>query len=784
MKSKSVFFLLLFSVITLSAQTKIIDSSYVKYFQYEREIPYLHLNKTSFAKGEEIWFKAYILNTNTQKLHSRTTNLHCSIYDEKGVFKKTALVYIREGVGNGSFKVDSTFTTKNYYIKASTNYMKNFEEDQSFIQKIKIIDQVSNKKITETKKDNFDLQVLPEGGHLLANTLNTIGVILKDKKGIAVGFQKGQVVEGNGKVIKEFELNKFGMSKVQVFVEPSKKYAIQILPNSNEKIETFFPEKELEGVALTFENISSNMTKITVKTNKETITSLLGKKYYVLIHNTNSFLKREIEFKKDLLTYTLFLNKKLFKPGTNILTLFSDEDKPIAERVFFNYQKSLFDTVDINLEEKNDSLFFSVGKQNNKAEYRLSASILPEKTKSYNPSHSIYSKFLIAPFIKGDFSGASYFFQGINRKKLWELDLLFLTQGWSKYNWYNIFKNPPIERFPFEAGIKVKGSLNIAKAQDSTDVFIRSDVNKLFVNVKAKDNKFEFKNLKLRNGSPIFISYANEKGELTSPNLYVKSYPNINKEDIKIPVKSSLKFNNTEEKEVKVFLTETEEVLKEVEVRGKIKFDHKPLIGGKLKGYKVSEDYSEHYDLLSFLRYAGLEVRSNINSLQIRRNRERAFNFSPVQTEILFSKTRIFLDNQEITRDTPRLLNLRFSRLGEYEEIYITDIFDLQIFLYTKDQAEFIDNSNTFYKYKIPLGFHVQKEYYKPKYTATNSDTFKKYGAIHWEPNIALDTIKKEYTFAFPHLNQKDIRVYIEGISKEGKLISLEKVININQKNN
>ena len=70
------------------------------------------------------------------------------------------------------------------------------------------------------------------------------------------------------------------------------------------------------------------------------------------------------------------------------------------------------------------------------------------------------------PFIKG--------FKNINRKKLNELDLLLLTQGWSKYDWNNIFKKPPINNFEFENGIDVTVNLNnsLKKNQFSNQFYI------------------------------------------------------------------------------------------------------------------------------------------------------------------------------------------------------------------------------------------------------------------------------------------------------------------------
>ena len=143
---KLLFILSILFVSMLTAQVKNVDSLYVKYFENQREVPYVHLNKTSFFKGEEVWFKAYVLNLNTQKLHQNTSNLYCTLYDENGVYKDQKLLYVKDGVASGNFKIDSTYTSEKYYIKASTNFMRNFEEDESFLQELTIVDNKKQEK--------------------------------------------------------------------------------------------------------------------------------------------------------------------------------------------------------------------------------------------------------------------------------------------------------------------------------------------------------------------------------------------------------------------------------------------------------------------------------------------------------------------------------------------------------------------------------------------------------------------------------------------------------------
>ena len=77
-----------------------------------------------------------------------------------------------------------------------------------------------------------------------------------------------------------------------------------------------------------------------------------------------------------------------------------------------------------------------------------------------------------------------------------------------------------------------------------------------------------------------------------------------------------------------------------------------------------------------------------------------------------------------------------------------------------------------------PIGFSVAKEYYSPKYRSFSSETYTKYGAIDWRPNIDIPK-RGAYNFVVKHKDVKAITFYIEGISREGSLISEKKTITL-----
>ena len=332
MKTKLIL-LLVFSCNTIFSQLKI-KKNYVNYFEDTREVPFLHLNKTSFLKGEEIWFKAYVLEQNSQKLHPTTSNLYVSIFDENGKMKDQQLIHIKQGIGRGNILLDSTYTEKNYYLKASTKWMENFNEDTSFLQKITIIPSTSQQKIiiTSTKK-TFEFKLFPEGGHIVANTINNIGILIKDHNNKGIKIKKGIIKDQKNNIIRQFVTNDLGMNSVRLFFKKNQQYIFSATLFNGSTITTTTNKPIGSGVVLKTINTNSKYLTVNVHTNNETLDQIIGKQYKIMIHNTRKFQSFQVKLEKDKKKYILPIDKKKIDSGINIITLFNEDYTPISERL-------------------------------------------------------------------------------------------------------------------------------------------------------------------------------------------------------------------------------------------------------------------------------------------------------------------------------------------------------------------------------------------------------------------------------------------------------------------
>ena len=79
----------------------------------------------------------------------------------------------------------------------------------------------------------------------------------------------------------------------------------------------------------------------------------------------------------------------------------------------------------------------------------------------------------------------------------------------------------------------------------------------------------------------------------------------------------------------------------------------------------------------------------------------------------------------------------------------------------------------------LPLTFTSPKTFYVPKYVYYKSNFFKEYGVIDWVPDVTLDTSNAINLKVFD-TKAKQIKLFIEGMTSEGRFISEEKIITVN----
>jgi hypothetical protein len=536
MKAKSsllstlIFVLFLNTANLFAQQSDPVVSAFDDYGMVPREVAYLSLNKSTYIKGESIGFTAYVLDKKTKKNSLDATNLYVSIEDDDNKIVAQKLLKLKSGVSSNIFEIDSSFTSGYYTIKAYTNWMRNFDEQDFFVETFRVIDPSAETSIeTELIKTEIDAQFLPESGHLVELINNTIGVVVKDKKGYGVPNASGKVYDNTNILISEFKLNALGIGRFLLLPERNKTYKVVIDYNNNTHSFQLNHPIEPVGVTLSVKEFKDKVY-ITLNTNQNTLVQLQNKGYKLTLHNGDRIDSQSIYF-NDYTTITKTYEVTQLPTGINIFTLFNESDQPVAERLFFNYNGvENFKPYNVTAQASKDSVKLKVNFKNIDPEQfnTLSVSVLPSDTRSFKRHHNILSYTYLQPYVKGHIENAKYYFTNVSYKTKFDMDNLLLTQGWSSYDWDAIFNNSLTFKYPFEQGITLKANINEQNISPKEAYMVRGPNNEEpnIFRLEKGEKSFMVKNVFLSDGDSIFISKMGKNRKLTYPKLYLQSVPN------------------------------------------------------------------------------------------------------------------------------------------------------------------------------------------------------------------------------------------------------------------
>jgi len=78
---------------------------------------YLHIDRDSYYPGDDIWFKAYMVDASDWLLSSNTSNLHVEMISPELKIIDSRIVRLNDGLGNGDFKLPEKLQSGRYRLK-------------------------------------------------------------------------------------------------------------------------------------------------------------------------------------------------------------------------------------------------------------------------------------------------------------------------------------------------------------------------------------------------------------------------------------------------------------------------------------------------------------------------------------------------------------------------------------------------------------------------------------------------------------------------------------------
>ncbi|MFN3753438.1 hypothetical protein [Flavobacterium sp.] len=751
------------------------------YFFLERENIHLHLNKTTFLSNEKIWFKGYVVNRKTNQPFFNTTNVFALLYDDKGnkLFEK--LLFANNGTFTGKFELDKNLHSGDYYIQVYTNWMNNFLESESTIQKVKIINPTEGAIVTNTNPtETLAISLNPEGGSYIKGVSNIVGVKLADCFGNTFDKASIEIQDEMNNVLQTIKLNPFGFGKFEII--PSNSPIKAVLQSSSLKVETLLPLASETGISLEVNNFSfADQVIIKVKTNIETIPLLKDKSLHVIVHQDDKKNITPLKVGIDHLEQTISIANKYLSEGINTIRIIDSDLKQWCERVIYIPQKEV-KPINVMTNFKKDGKIKMVG-YSDYADANLSISILPEETKAHDIENNFIYASTISPYITENFSNTNYYFAEPNRKKYYELDLVLLNQKKPKYNWRNIVSNPPKSNYTFDIGLTIKGTVNQElKNQEDYKVRLYSALDLILVlSDLNKKNEYQFENIAVADSTVVDLAL------LKSPELNVISTKfatqvlNRNK-----PFKKPflVPFSDCPKPQFYTYDTSFDlpkfngEIINLNEVVLKTN-PKKTLVNenkygnAHLRGYKIPENDTS--SLLGFIEQNGFNVnRTSMGEVSIT-GRQNSTLLGAATTPEVYLDDRVLFSFAE----------LDMLDMTDIDEIYISSTAivpstrNKQGIIKIYRRKNFITKSTVkSTSFMIKQGFERNSSFVNNDYLSFTNKGFENYGIVDWCQTILTDE-KGNFVFEFLDANIKKYKIVIQGFTIDGKLINKEFNISI-----
>ncbi|MDG5490523.1 hypothetical protein [Psychroserpens sp. SPM9] len=768
---------------------KVLLDLYETYSESPREVVYVHLNKSTYVNGEMLGFTAYIFDKFAKQRSVATTNLYCTISDLDGNVIKQKLVHVKDGIASNVFYLDETLLSGSFMFKAYTNWMFNFEEQNHFQQVFNVLDADTQTEIDSKTTDNqLDIQVLGEGGHLVFNTLNTAGVIVKNKSGKGLANATAELIDDTNQVISSFQLNAFGIAKIILNPEPGRRYFIKVYHNDH------FEKSEISNIKTLGFNMTVTDLKdtflVTFATNTASLKTLQKKRFKLAVHNGNEILI--VPFFMTELSEKLMVYKSDVFTGINILTVFDEQNNPLLERMVFNHSgMERGATQFVSSIPDKDSLLIKLKVDHHQLNsfHNVSVSVLPSSTKSYNHHHNLISQIYLQPYIKTPIEHADYYFKDTSRKTKYQLDNLLLTQGWSSYNWTRIFNFESIYKYPFEQGISVTSNINgKTKAATYISYPLKSTSSKIYT-ITENDKAILSQNLVPVNDEQFRIGYLNRKGEPRAPTIYPQFYPSVFPK-----FSASYAYVQPEQSELtpNMVIPKTPSSWSDLEQLDEIVINAKKK---KTKLQKLQEKKTKGriFEINDDQRLRGTPLYIYLNEIGFVANydlQNGKFTVTNPRVHWGNNKPIIYLDDAFLQEDSIDFLATLTLETIDYIDVeyhgfgggirgqagYIK-IYTSSEFFYRND-----GKNNTVSSFDFPLTFDEDKQFYTPKYQFYNTTFFSEYGTIDWKPNLKADQ-DGMIRFKVKKLENESMNIYINGIVNNHLLLSEIKVIDTSNSN-
>jgi len=791
-----VLILLLMAGIDQQAQAQQLDSVLaIAETNFPREKVYLQTDKSVYAGGETVWFKAYITADHLTAPLCKT--LYAELINDKGnVLQRRTLPIVLSGAASDFILPDSLYDTR-LYIRAYTQWMLNFDSSQLCVKPIYVVPKkaAAKKNIVAV----YALTLFPEGGDLVENIESIVAFKSVDQDGTPVTV-KGDVVNNLGKKVVAFNSVHDGMGSFYLKPVPGETYKAVWKDKAGKLHETALPAAKKQGVTL-HTSLIDNKLHYTLFRSETADESFL--KYTVVAQMQQRMMYAASINLSQKITVTAPLETDSLADGIMQITVFNGLMQPVAERLVFVNNNNYSFITDLHMAEQNMNkrarsvLQIDVG---GKLLSNVSVSVTDA---DMNPAgkneENIFSSLLLTSDLRGSVYNPAYYFSSDADSVKQRLDLVMMTNGWRRFTWQQMIAgNWPVTKYQPDDRLSIQGkvaglSRTMLYNRPITAILKTKSGQPDYLSIPVNEKgEFFQSGFSFFDTAKLYYQLSNDKdktitstGAFSFSNSFVKA-PLLSKEQIASFYQPEKNDTGAVTKNITIAaLRRTEEsVLSKTKVLDEVKI----ITQKKSLKEKIDEEYTSGFfsggDAYTFIleedptsmtspgvlqylqgKVAGLQISTSGGQSATWRGSNTSFFLNEMQADVSMLQSVNMRDVAMIKVFRPPFMGASGGAGGA-------------IAIYTK-KGEVINSNFTGLPSVTVYGYSSIRQFYSPDYSDKNAAPAEKdyRVTLYWNPSIYFDKNLRRITLPFYNSdNCKKLRVIVEGINENGVLTREEKI--------
>lgn len=437
----------------------------------QQEKVYLHFDNTAYFQGDVIWFSAYVVNASTHT-PAPSKVLYVELLSPNGVVLRQLKLKVENGHANGSIPLVDVSTEEAralrgvmalpsgfYEVRAYTRTMLNFDEGGVFSRVFPVYEtpekegDYSNptmhrwenpydkQRPEAEKKEILSVTFYPEGGNLVMGTPSRIAFKAIGANG--QGVQVSGTIEQENQVPITLTTLHDGMG--QFTLTPTKKRHTAEFVYEGKKFSFHLPEATNEGYTLMTDNLRPGQIRGHLAGHTGCPDELLG---LMLICRGSVSYFDTLSIRGGTAAFTI--PKEKLPTGVYQLTLFNAQGHIHAQRQLFINNGIEAGNIDITTTATKYEPFAPVtmylqttSPDGTPMPTTLSLSVRDNQNLGTAYADNIYTNMLLSSELKGYIHNPEYYFESNDTEHARALDLLMMTQGWTRYNWAQMARVEP-----------------------------------------------------------------------------------------------------------------------------------------------------------------------------------------------------------------------------------------------------------------------------------------------------------------------------------------------------